>query len=103
MMLLAASRNIPQAIAAGACIGACIAAFLVVMETTVQQLVPPEFLGRVTSLEIFGSLILLPPAYILIGMLITIDGPRAAILVSGIGLILLALLALCFRSVRMVQ
>lgn len=103
MMLLAASRTIPQAIAAGVCIGACIAAFLVVMETTVQQLVPPEFLGRVTSLEIFGSLVLLPPAYALIGMLITSDGPRVAILVSGIGLVLLALLALCFRSVRMVQ
>jgi len=103
MLLLATCRTALQATLVAAVFGGCITGFLIVRESTVQQLVPPASLGRVLSLDYLGSLILLPLGYPLYGALIEATGPATAIAFSGTGLVALALVGISFRSIRDLQ
>jgi len=103
ILALAACRTTLEAALVGTLFGGCITGFIIVRETTVQQLVPQASLGRVLSLDYLGSLILLPLGYPLYSVLIEATNPATAIACSGAGIILLALVGLSFRSIRELQ
>jgi len=51
--------------------------------TLLQEIVPPELLGRVSSVDQFGSFILLPLSYGLIGVVVNAIGAPSTLLVCG--------------------
>lgn len=60
-----------------------LAAFGIVWESTLQELVPGEAPGRVASIEMIGSFALLPVGFLLIGALVAAAGPAAALALAG--------------------
>lgn len=101
--LLAFAHNGGVAAALGALLGATDTVFTLVWENSLQELVPAEALGRVASIDLFGSIGLLPAGYLLVGLLVTTTGPVTGMLVCGGGCILLALVALGFHAIRAFQ
>lgn len=89
-----------QAALVGVLLGGSIVVFGLVWDTTLQELVPPEALGRVVSVDMLGSFGLLPLGYLSAGVLVAEVGPRPTILFAGIGTVILALGGLSLRSVR---
>jgi hypothetical protein len=75
--------------------GACFSAGLVAWSTTMQSRVPPELLGRVSSLDWMVSISLLPVSFVLVGPISHVIGARMTLVVAGIvaGSILLLALA----------
>src|SRR5690625_7715011 len=53
-----------------AMIGFCLTAFVIIWESAVQELLDESVLGRVTSFQMFGGLVLLPIGYSVFGFLI---------------------------------
>ncbi|MED3737883.1 MFS transporter [Virgibacillus pantothenticus] len=66
------------------CIGFSITSFVIIWDSTVQELIEEEFLGRVTSLQIFGGLLFLPLGYYIFGLLIDHINIQIAIALNGI-------------------
>lgn len=100
LMLLSTSHSPWQAVLAGLVVGASVAAFSLVWEATLQELVPGEALGRVVSIDMLGSFALLPVGYLLAGWLAGVYGAATTILISGIGTTILATVGLAVRSIR---
>ena len=65
--------------------GAGIEGFQVIWDTSVQELVRPEALGRVASLDAIGSLALLPASFALVGIAAEQVGARPVFAVAGLG------------------
>ncbi|HEY0388557.1 MAG TPA: MFS transporter [Gaiellales bacterium] len=84
-----------QMAATAALAGACFSAGLVAWSTTMQSRVPPELLGRVSSLDWMVSICLLPVSYALVGPISDVVGARATLVGSGVvaGTILVVALA----------
>jgi MFS family permease len=62
--------------------------FALIWETTLQELVPEEAFGRVVSLDMMGSLILLPLGYFTVGWLADLyGGIETMVFFAGIGII----------------
>ncbi len=74
--------------------------FEVIWVTILQELVPADKLGRVSSIDTMGSLVLLPLGLAIIGILTDRFGP--ALMFIGGGVLSLALIALgfCVRGIR---
>jgi DHA3 family tetracycline resistance protein-like MFS transporter len=88
------------AITASVFFGAGLAIFEVIWVTTLQQLVPPEKLGRVTSVDWVGSLALLPVGLALVGVLTDRIGPSWVFVAGGALNTLLELIAFAVPSIR---
>ena len=90
------------AIAIGASVffGAGLAIFEVIWVTTLQELVPPEKLGRVSSVDWVGSLALLPVGLALVGVLTDQLGASWVFLAGGALNTLLELIALAVPGIR---
>jgi MFS family permease len=70
-------------------------AFGLIWETSLQELVPEEAFGRVASLDMMGSFMLLPAGYLLVGWLADrIGGLSTIALFSSLGLAAVILLLL---------
>jgi MFS family permease len=65
--------------------GVGIEAFQVIWDTSVQELVRPEALGRVSSLDHIGSLALLPVSYAVVGAVADRTGARPVFALAGLG------------------
>jgi Major Facilitator Superfamily len=65
--------------------GLGIEAFQVVWDTSLQELVRPEALGRVSSLDHIGSLALLPVSFAVVGAVADRTGARPLFAVAGLG------------------
>jgi MFS family permease len=65
--------------------GAGIQSLQVVWDTSLQELVRPEALGRVSSLDAIGSLALLPVSFALVGAVADEIGPQAVFALAGLG------------------
>jgi MFS family permease len=62
--------------------------FALIWETSLQELVPEEAFGRVVSLDLLGSWVLLPLGYISVGWLADlIGGIETMVLFAGMGLV----------------
>jgi len=89
-------------IAAAACIctGLGIGTYTVLTMTLLQELVPDVMMGRVMSIDMAGSFLLLPIGLFLVGGLADHIGPAPVFMVGGGVSLLLAAAGLCIRSIR---
>lgn len=89
-------------IAAAACIcmGLGIGTFTPLAMALMQELVPEQMLGRVMSIDMVGSFLLLPIGLFLIGGLADHFGPAPIFVVGGLLSLVLAGAGLCVKSIR---
>lgn len=87
-------------LAAGALLGAGFGVFEVIWVTVMQELVPADKLGRVTSVDWMGSLCLAPIGLGVVGALTDVIGPAQVFLLGGALNIGLTLVGLATRGVR---
>jgi MFS family permease len=81
-------------IAAGAVMGATFQAGMVIWGTLLQRRVPPELLGRVSSLDFFVSLSFMPLSMALAGTVSQVIGRTTTFLVAGLAPPLMAVVAI---------
>jgi len=74
--------------------------FSVIWTTLLQERVPSDKLGRVTSIDLLGSYALLPVGFVLAGAVGDRVGPGWVFIAGGGLTATLACIALCIRSVR---
>lgn len=65
-------------------IGFSITSFVIIWDSTVQELIEEEYLGRVTSLQMFGGLLFLPIGYYIFGFLIDHINIQFTTILSGL-------------------
>ncbi|HNP88003.1 MAG TPA: MFS transporter [Kouleothrix sp.] len=88
-------------IALGALIfGASLAAFGLIWTTTLQEMVPGELLGRVSSIDYLGSFVLIPIGYALAGWATDWFGAPLVFIIGGVGTMVMALLGLAHPAIR---
>lgn len=90
----------PGLVAGALLFGASMATFGLIWTATLQELVPGELLGRVSSIDFLGSFALLPVGYALAGWATDQLGAPAVFLIGGSGTLVLALLGLAHPAVR---
>jgi MFS family permease len=71
-----------------------------VWTNTLQAMVPPERLGRVSSIDALGSFVLMPAGFALAGRLTDTIGPAQVFVLGGAATIGLAVLGLLHPGVR---
>ncbi len=86
--------------ASGVLLGAGLGIFEIIWATTMQELVPPEKLGRVSSVDWLGSLCLQPIGLALVGALSDSLGPALIFIIGGLFSVALTLFGLTSRSIR---
>lgn len=74
--------------------------FGIIFLTLLQELIPEDKLGRVSSIEMAGSFLLLPIGYVLVGVLTDHIGPGWTFIIGGILNFVLVAIALSIRSIR---
>jgi len=77
-----------------------IGCFILIEVTLLQERVPEHLLGRVSSLDMFGSFLLLPIGLGIVGWLADRVGPSPIFVVGGLLSMILALAGLSVRSIR---
>jgi hypothetical protein len=78
----------------------CFSAVSLIWTNTLQEMVPPEKLGRVSSIDALGSFVLMPAGFAIAGSLTDAIGPVRVFLLGGGATMGLALLGLLHRGVR---
>jgi DHA3 family tetracycline resistance protein-like MFS transporter len=74
--------------------------FALIWTHTLQEMVPGDMLGRVSSIDALGSFVLLPIGFALAGWGTELVGAPTVFLVGGVGVILLVLLGLSHPAIR---
>jgi MFS family permease len=85
---------------ASAIIGFGLGFFNVIWFIVLQQLIPGDKLGRVSSIDTMGSLCLTPVGFALGGIVTDRVGPRLVFIVCGLISALLSAMALTVRGIR---
>ena len=104
--LAALGVPLPHFYAPVVAVAVCVAAgfgigcFILIEVTLLQERVPEHLLGRVSSLDMFGSFLLLPIGLGIVGWLADRVGPSPIFVVGGLLSLILALLGLCVRDIR---
>jgi MFS family permease len=80
--------------------GVCFSAVGLIWTNTLQEMVPPDKLGRVSSIDALGSFVLMPAGFAAAGWLTDSIGPARVFLLGGGTTMALALLGLLHREVR---
>ena len=80
-----------------------ISIFSVIWGTVLQELVPADKLGRVSSVDLLGSLCLQPVGFLLAGVLADRIGPSWVFVCAGAVNLVLTLAALCVRGIRRLE
>jgi MFS family permease len=93
-------RSLALALPAAAILGGGIACFGLIWTNSLQEMVPGELLGRVSSVDILGSYTLLPVGYALAGWASDRFGAPSVFLVAGAMTTLLAILGLMHPGIR---
>lgn len=75
----------------------------IIWSNLLYELVPDEKLGRVSSVDLLGSLALLPVGYVVAGWLSDRSGPTAVFLIGGLSMIVLNCLPLLWRGIREIK
>lgn len=88
------------AVAAMLVTGFGVSVFGVIWATLIQELVPRDELGRVNSLDMGGSYLLLPAGYLVIGLAGDYLSTPTIFMISGIVAAVLTIIALSIREVR---
>jgi MFS family permease len=98
-MTLAVRAPLPLVALAAASSGLGFAVFGTLWETTLQRLVPPERLSRVSAYDWFGSVALLPLGYALIGPMTGAFGVTTMLWVAVAALFVPTFVVLCVPAV----
>jgi hypothetical protein len=93
MVLFGASPALWVMIAGAAAIGATFQAGTVIWGTLLQRRVPPELLGRVSSLDFFTSLSFMPLSMTLAGTVSEAIGTTTTFLIAGLAPPVMAVIA----------
>jgi MFS family permease len=93
-------NNLAISLVVAAVIGAFMACFGLIWINTLQEMVPHELLGRVTSIDFLGSYTLLPVGYALAGWATDRIGAPSVFLIGGSITTLLALSGLLHPAIR---
>lgn len=94
------SNWVPFIILAMVVIGALMMMFGLIWEASLQELIPLEFFGRVASLDMMGSFVLLPVGYIISGWLSQYVGGITTMAGEAIIFTILCLLLLLIPAIR---
>jgi MFS family permease len=103
LLILGLTASLPLALLAMLLRGAWITVFAVLWEATLQEHVPNEVLGRVASVDMLGSMALLPVGFVLFGQAVNSLGVTSSVLLCGAVIMVLALLGLATRAVRQLE
>lgn len=91
------------AICACAVMGIGLGAYDIIWTTVMQELVPGDKLGRVSSFDLMGSYCLLPVSYALTGLIADAFGPSLVFIAGGLITLLMGCLALMLRDIRLMN
>ena len=94
---------VTAAMIASVCVGFGIGVFTVIEVSLIQELVPERLLGRVMSVDMTGSYLLLPLGLVAIGWAADHFGPAPIFVVGGVCSLLLTVIALCVRDIRRLE
>ncbi len=100
ILLLGVQKNLWISLAGAALLGAAGASFGLIWTSSLQELVPSELLGRVSSIDFLGSYTLMPIGYALAGWATDKLGASYVFIVAGIVVAVLSLLALLHPAIR---
>jgi len=94
------SPNLTVLLAASFVYGLSFSAIALVWTNTLQELVPPDKLGRVSSIDALGSFVLMPVGFALAGWLTDKIGPVQVFVIGGCSTVAMAVLAYLHPGVR---
>jgi MFS family permease len=94
------SAEAALALVSSVVMGAGLGVFEIIWATTMQELVPPDKLGRVSSVDWMGSLCLQPIGLALVGALTDVIGPAWMFVAGGLVSAATVLLGLLSRQIR---
>jgi DHA3 family tetracycline resistance protein-like MFS transporter len=100
LVLFGLSPALPGVVIAALIFGVGISLGGIVWTNTVQEMVPQEKLGRVTSIDALGSFVFLPVGFALAGLLVERIGPASVFVLGGSLVIALSLAILLVPSIR---
>lgn len=100
MALCGISLSIATLTAAFLLYGVCSAVCGLIWTNTLQELVPRDLLGRVSSIDALGSFVLLPIGYGIAGWATDLVGAPLVFLISGLATAALTLLGLLHPAIR---
>jgi len=92
--------GLPGAAVASLIYGLSLAAFGLIWTNTLQKMVPRDLLGRVSSIDLLGSFVLLPVGYGLAGWATDLIGAPLVFLIGGAVSVGLALLGMAHPAIR---
>jgi DHA3 family tetracycline resistance protein-like MFS transporter len=95
--------NLTVLLAAAFIYGISFSAIALIWTNTLQEMVPPDMLGRVSSIDALGSFVLMPIGWALAGWLTDKIGPVQVFIIGGCSTITLAILAYLHPGVRRVD
>jgi DHA3 family macrolide efflux protein-like MFS transporter len=78
-------------------IGFSITSFIILWESTIQEAIEEKYLGRVTSLQMFGGLLFLPVGYYFFGWIADNINIESSLLISAIIIIISSLLGIILQ------
>lgn len=81
-------------------LGACTMVFGLIWTNILQDTVPLEMLGRVSSIDALGSYVLLPLGFVTVGWVVQQAGPAVMFAAGGLIMAGLALLGLSHPKIR---
>ena len=81
-------------------VGMCHATFTLIWNHTLQEMVPPELLGRVYSIDALGSFVLLPVGFGITGWATDLVGAPTVFLIGGFATIALVAAGLFHPAIR---
>jgi MFS family permease len=85
------------------CVGFGIGVFTVIEVSLIQELVPERLLGRVMSVDMVGSYLLLPIGLVTVGWVADHFGPAPIFVAGGICSLLFTVIGLCVRDIRRLE
>ncbi|HET7010993.1 MAG TPA: MFS transporter [Anaerolineales bacterium] len=100
VILIGLAPTLAVLIAVAAVHGVTFSVINLVWTNTLQEMVPTEKLGRVSSIDALGSFVLMPAGFALAGLMTDSIGPGRVFVLGGAATIALALLALLHPGVR---
>ncbi|OLC56317.1 MAG: hypothetical protein AUH85_06690 [Chloroflexi bacterium 13_1_40CM_4_68_4] len=97
------SPNLLAALAFAAITGTCLVGFEVPWVSALQRYVPREYLGRVSSVDMFGGSLLAPVAPVVGGAMVAAFGPSPVFVAGGAIIALFGLAGLALPAIRRLE
>lgn len=94
------AHTIPEVLIAAFIMGACSTVFTLIWVVTLQEQVPQDKLGRVSSIDFLGSFVFIPVGFAATGWFTDLVSPPVVFIVGGILTMLIWAVGLLSKSVR---